>query len=259
MIDELATLVPVTREMLWLGFVVFLRVSAMMFVVPGFGERSVPSRVKLGLAGAFTLIIAPAVASSIPPAPIALVAKIVVLAPEIVTGLFYGLMLRFFIFALQVAGSIAAQSTSLAQIFGGSAGADPQPAIGHLLVAAGLALAAMMGLHVQVAAYLLLSYEMIPPGIIISSELVARLGVAEVGNSFALGFQLSAPFVIASLIYNVILGVINRAMPQLLVSFVGAPAITAGGLFLMAVAVPIMLTIWFGVFSNFMMSPFEAR
>ena len=46
--------------------------------------------------------------------------------------------------------------------------------------------------------------------------------------SFALALSLAAPFVIASLLYNVALGVINKAMPQLMVAFVGAPAITCG-------------------------------
>ncbi|MFC3118840.1 flagellar biosynthetic protein FliR [Jhaorihella thermophila] len=38
-----------------------------------------------------------------------------------------------------------------------------------------------------------------------------------------LPFSLSAPFVIASLLYNLTLGAINRAMPQLMVTLVGAP------------------------------------
>ncbi|MEM8699663.1 MAG: flagellar biosynthetic protein FliR, partial [Pseudomonadota bacterium] len=40
------------------------------------------------------------------------------------------------------------------------------------------------------------------------------------------------------------LGAINRAMPQLMVAFVGAPAITAGGLALLALAAPLILTLW---------------
>jgi flagellar biosynthetic protein FliR len=63
---------------------------------------------------------------------------------------------------------------------------------------------------------------------------------------------------IASLVYNVVLGVINRAMPQLMVSFVGAPALTAGGLLLFFLAAPIMLAIWLATFSAFMEMPFGA-
>ena len=80
-----------------------------------------------------------------------------------VAGLAIGIVIRLFVLALQIAGSIAAQSTSLAQIFGGAT-VDPQPAIGHVLLVAGLALAVMLGLHVRLAQVLILSYEILPAG-----------------------------------------------------------------------------------------------
>ena len=86
--------------------------------------------------------------------------------------------------------------------------------------------------------------------------MLSRTGIAQVGHAFALGFTLAAPFVIASLIYNVILGVINKAMPQLMVAFVGAPAITAGGLILLALAAPTMLSLWVDGLGRFLMNPF---
>jgi flagellar biosynthetic protein FliR len=46
---------------LWHGVLVFARVSALVSLLPAFGDRLVPTRVKLGLALAFTLIVAPAI------------------------------------------------------------------------------------------------------------------------------------------------------------------------------------------------------
>jgi flagellar biosynthetic protein FliR len=253
MIEDLARLLPLAQDWLWQGFVVFLRVGAMVSIAPGFGERYVPARVKFAIAAAFTLIVVPAMSEQIPRIENA---SIAVLAPEVLSGLFFGLTLRFFVFALQVAGSISAQSTSLAQIFGGSAGADPQAALGHILVAAGFALAALMGLHVLFAAFILQSYDMVPVGVLISAETTVSLGVAEVGHMFSLGFRMAAPFLIASLIYNVTLGVINRAMPQLMVSFVGAPAITAGSILLLFLSAPLMLSIWYEAMQGFVIAPF---
>ncbi len=256
MIESLAEILPITQEVLWTGFAVFIRVGAMMAVVPAFGEQSVPVRLRLGVTLAFTLIVAPA--AQIPSMPISFIDVLVALGPEVITGLFFGLGLRFFVLVLQIAGSIAAQSTSLSQIFGGSAGVDPQPAMGRVLVVAGLALAALMGLHVKIASYMILSYQTVPFGILLESDTVLVLGIKEVGLTFALGFTLAGPFVVASLIYNVTLGVINRAMPQLMVSFVGAPAITAGGLLLLLLTAPVMLAVWMGKFSSFIALPFEA-
>ena len=242
------------QSLIWALWLVFLRGGAMVSVLPAFGERSIPMRIRLGIALAFTLVVAPAVQGETMPVP-PLMEVLELGLPEVLTGLFLGLMLRFFVLALQVAGSIAAQSTSLSQIFGGSAGADPQPAIGHVLVVAELALAALMGLHVQFAAYIIHSYDLVPQSSILSSTTVKDMGVVAVSRTFALGFVLAAPFVIASLLYNVILGVINKAVPQLMVSFVGAPAITAGGLFILFVSAPVMLAVWLDRFAAFIIAP----
>jgi len=251
----LGELLPWSQSILWAGLAVFVRVSAMMATLPVFGEQTVPLRLRLALTLAFTLVVLPAV--STPPVPVGLGPALSLLGPEVIVGLFYGLMLRFFIFALQIAGAIAAQSTSLSQIFGGSAGVDPQPAMGRVLLVAGLALAALMGLHVQIAAYMINSYLTVPLGVLVDAEIVMSLGITEVSRTFALGFTLAAPFVIASLIYNVTLGVINRAMPQLMVSFIGAPAITAGGLLLLLIVAPVLLGVWLTAFANFMENPFS--
>ncbi len=255
MIAALLALVPDAQEALWSGFVVFLRVGAMMALLPAFGEQTVPMRVRIALGLAFCMIVTPALQPDIAPMPTDMLPALFALLPEVLTGLFFGMFLRFFVFALQIAGSIAAQSTSLSQIFGGSAGVDPQPAMGHLLVTAGLALAAIMGLHVQLAAYILQTYALVPIGVVLAADTAVNLGVPAVSRIFALGFSLAAPFLIASLIYNVTLGVINRAMPQLMVSFVGAPAITAGGLLLLLLAAPFMLAIWLDAFANVVMDP----
>lgn len=251
----LADIFMVSQSALMVGFVVFLRVGAAMALLPAFGERSVPVRVRLGLAIAFTLIVAPVVT----PEVLAVIeaGSAHFFFTETLTGLALGAVVRFFILALQIAGTIAAQSTSLSQIFGG-ANSDPQPAMGHVFLISGLALAVSTGLHVHVAEMLIMSYDVFPAGQLPHAGAFTDWGIARASNAFNLAFALAAPFVIASLIYNLALGVINRAMPQLMVAFVGAPAITAGGLVLLALTTPFLLTVWVGALNAFLSSPFGA-
>ncbi|GKY86682.1 flagellar biosynthetic protein FliR [Sinisalibacter aestuarii] len=243
MTADLAMLANLGQGWLVLAFAVFLRVGAAMALFPAFGERSVPERVRLVLALAFTLIVLPAVAPALRPALAQMEMPGILLLTEAVAGLAIGAVIRLFVLVLQMAGSMAAQATSLAQIFGGQ-NADPQPAIGHVLLVGGLALAVMLDLHVRLAGVLILSYEVFPPGALPGAEILSAWGLARVAQAFALAFTLAAPFVVASLVYNVALGVINRAMPQLMVAFVGAPAITAGGLILLFLTAPILLSVW---------------
>lgn len=236
------------------GFLTFLRVGAVMAVLPGFGEQTVPVRVKLVLALAFTAIVAPSVAPALLPLTVGAAPILVCLATETLIGLSLGLVLRLMILALEMAGTMAAQSTSLSQLFG--AGGEPMPTMSHLFVAGGLALAMMAGLHVRVAEVLILSYDALPPGAFPDAGIVRGWGTGHIARSFALAFSLAAPFVIASLIYNVALGAINRAMPQLMVAFVGAPALTLGALVLLAVAAPLGLALWLGAFEAVLGDPF---
>ncbi|MEM9575677.1 MAG: flagellar biosynthetic protein FliR [Pseudomonadota bacterium] len=251
--SALGDLIPFVNLALWQGFVVFLRVAAITALLPAFGEQSIPTRVKLVIALAFTAIVAPAVSISIPDPGFD--RMVLLVFTEVLSGLAMGIGLRLFILALQTAGSIAAQSTSLSQVLGG-ASVDPLPAMGYILIVAGMALAAMAGLHVKAAQLIILSYEFLPVGRFVQATQVSDWGVRQVAQAFSLAFTLAAPFVILSVLYNFALGAINRAMPQLMVAFVGAPVITLGGLALLFVAAPFMLTVWLDAMDAFMADPF---
>ncbi|WP_444667635.1 flagellar biosynthetic protein FliR [Cereibacter changlensis] len=246
----LAPLTGLTEQLFWASLLVFLRIGAVMSLLPAFGEQSVPQRIRLVLALGFTLIVAPAVTAP-PPAQ-----GLLPLAAEVLVGLSLGIGLRLFVIALQVAGAMAAQASSLSQLFAGAA-PEPQPAIGNLLISAGLALAVIAGLHVRVAELLILSYDMLPLGVLPGTADLADWGLHQVTRAFSLAFSLAAPFVAASLIFNIALGVINRAMPQLMVAFVGAPALTLGGLALLAVVTPLGLAIWIEALNSFLAAPFQ--
>lgn len=245
-------LVAGAEAVLWAGFAAFLRVGGVLALMPGFGERTIPGRVRLGIALAFTAVILPAVPA--PPDPgIGTVSRLVL--TESVSGLAIGAMLRLFVLALQTAGSIAAQATSLSQLLGGAAG-EPLPTLGHILTIGALALLMITGFHVKAASLVILSYDVLPMGEFPGGEAVGAWGTGRVAQVFALAFTLAAPFVLISALYNLTLGVINRAMPQLMVAFVGAPLITFGAIALLFLVAPYMLSAWLSAFDAAIADPF---
>lgn len=241
-----------TEGWLWAAFLVFLRIGAAMALLPAFGEQAVPQRIRLALGICFTIVVLPAVLDRMTPLAGALALP---LATEVIAGLVIGIGLRLFVHALQIAGTLAAQSTSLSQLFGGQ-GAEQQPTMSHIFVMAGLALAVMSGLHVRIAEIFIYSYDVMPPGQFPNGVGLANWGLEQVSRAFALAFSMAAPFLAASVIYNIALGVINRAMPQLMVIFVGAPALTLGGLALLAIASPLLLKLWIDSLNAFLGNPF---
>lgn len=242
MIELASILAPSMALILSQMMIVFARVGSAIVVLPGIGSAMIPARIRLAVAVCLAAVIA----------PIGIETKeqisTLLIISEAAIGVFFGLLIRLLAMALQLAGAIAAQSSSLSQIFGGAAGVDPQPAIGHVLSLGGVSLAMGMGLPLYVVGYFAQSYVLLPVGAFLSAQTVAEIGLGRVVDMFELGFALAMPFVVASLLYNVTLGFINKAMPQLMVSFVGAPAITLGGLGLLAIAAPFLLSHWMSAF-----------
>jgi flagellar biosynthetic protein FliR len=252
-IADLAALLDLAQSVVWAAALVFIRTGAVVALMPGLGETAVPQRIKLALVVALTLVVAPMVTESIAangPEP-----ALATLAGEAVAGLILGIGMRLYLLALLTAASIIAQATTLSQLFAGAA-PEPQPAIGNLLAVAGVALALAAGLHVTAAELIVRSYQILPAGGYPDPGQVADWGLGLISETFGLAFALAAAFVIGGTIYNLALGAINRAMPQLMVSMIGAPALTLGSLALLAIAVPLILTVWLDAFSAHVAQPF---
>ena len=250
-IAELSGLLDLAEGLAWAAALAFVRIGALVALMPGLGDPAVPQRIKLALIVAFTLVVAPPLAdrtSGMEPSFLAL-------GGEAVAGLVLGIGLRLFVVALQTAAAIIAQATTLSQLFAGAA-PEPQPAIGNLFLVAGIALVMTAGLHVRAAELVILSYDILPAGGRPQAGEAADWGLALIGRTFSLAFMLAAPFVIASMLYNLALGAINRAMPTLMVSMVGAPALTLGAIALLAIATPAILSAWLAAYGEHLAQPF---
>ena len=248
LVAQLTALSGLAEAAIWQAALVFLRVGAMVALLPALGEQALPQRVKLAADAAITLVVAPGV--TVPPAygPMALLA-------EAAAGLALGFGLRLMVLGLQMAGTLAAQSVSLAQMFAGT-GPEPAPIVANLLVLSGVALFLALGGPARSVELVFLSYQMLPAGVPPDPSVLADWGLARIARVFALAFSLAAPFVLAALLYNLALGAINRAMPALMVSFIGAPALTLGGLILLALTAPLVLQIWRAAMEQALAAPF---
>ena len=91
------------------AFLVLMRVGSVTALLPGFGEQSIPMRIRLLVALAFTAIVWPVVS---PAFNISLQAMPLLMLTESAIGIMIGISIRMIVMALQLAGSIAAQSTT---------------------------------------------------------------------------------------------------------------------------------------------------
>ena len=240
---------------------VFVRIGAIVFMLPGVGERMVSVRVKLMIAIAFALATWPLLPEATRTAGMALQPTAGALAfafmAEAICGIVIGFGIRVLIFALQTAGTLASQSLSINQMFGAGVAPDPEPTVATLLTFGGIALALNLGLHVKAVSLMAVSYQILPLGEFPLASDVADWAAARVAEAFGLAVSLALPFLVISFGYNLALGFINRAMPQMMVSFVGLPAITWAGVLLLMIVSSAILNVWHGHMDAALLAPWS--
>ena len=89
--------------------------------------------------------------------------------------------------------------------------------------------------HYLVIAALNDSYSIFSPGELMPSGDVAALATRAFAAAFKIGMQLSAPFLVFGLVFNIGLGVLARLMPQMQVYFVGVPLSILSGFLIFGV------------------------
>lgn len=241
---------PLGQE-LWPIFALFTRLSTFFVLAPAFGERAIPARMRLGIAMLVALMLYPIMAPDL--AARAGDPKIPLLASEGMSGFILGLSLRLAVYMLQFLGMVISQTLSISQPLGEGIATEPNPTVSTLLMLAGLTMIVTLNLHIELIGVLVTSYENVPLGTFADLQISANWLTAIVVGLFRLCLSLALPFVVLNFAYNLILGFLNRAMPQLLVSFVGLPGITLAGLVLLGVCASAILLAWLDAFQAIMM------
>ncbi|WP_166306071.1 MULTISPECIES: flagellar biosynthetic protein FliR [unclassified Bradyrhizobium] len=232
---------------------VFARVGAMVMLLPGFGESNIPARVKLSIALLLTLIILPLHRNAYHVDLTSISSLGVLMVHELIIGIVLGATARVTLSALNVAGSVIAQQLGLGFV----TAVDPTQGqqgqiVGNFLTILGLTLLFATDSHYLVIAALSESYRIFSPGEIMPTGDVAALATSAFSAAFKIGLQLSAPFLVFGLVFNIGLGVLARLMPQMQVYFVGVPLSIMVGFLIFGVVLAAMMNTYFDYFNGVM-------
>jgi flagellar biosynthesis protein FliR len=228
---------------------VFARIGTMVMLLPGLGEMSMPVRVRLTVALVLSAMFLPLHRTAYTLNLREFGPVLLMLGHEILIGAILGLVARLSISALQVAGAIIAQQMGLGFVTAIDPGQGQQNVIvANFLSMLGLTLIFATDLHYLVIAALNDSYRIFAPGAVIMVGDVAKLMTDTVGGAFRVGVQLSAPFLIFGLLFNLGLGVLSRLMPQMQVFFIGLPLSILIGFLILLVVIGAMM----GTFLEFL-------
>ncbi|MBO6782394.1 MAG: flagellar type III secretion system protein FliR [Alphaproteobacteria bacterium] len=237
----------------YLFMLVFARMGAALIVLPGFGEISIPVRVRLIFALAFTFVMFPMVSGTLPPIPVNIPELFLLLGGEILIGIAIGAIARLLISMLQVGGTIIAFNAGLAsaQLFDPSAG--QQGAItGAFLATLGITLLFVTNLHHVMLMAMVDSYVLFVPGVGFPvgdfSEMAARV----VSDSFRLGLQIALPILVVGMMIYLSMGLMARLMPQMQVFFIALPLQILVGFAVLAVTIGVSMLVFLDHFETVM-------
>jgi len=230
---------------------VFARIGAMVMLVPGFGEMAVPPRVRLGIALVLTAVLLPLHRDAYQIDLRSFGPPLVMLGQELLIGAMLGITGRLIMSALNVAGAVIAQQLGLGFV----TAVDPTQGqqgvlLGNFLTLLGVTMIFVTDLHYLVIAALNDSYALFRPGEMPSLGDAAQLTTNSVATAFRIGIQLSAPFLVFGLLFNLGLGVLSRLMPQMQVFFVAAPLSILVGFLILIMVIGAMMTVFLGSVEN---------
>lgn len=229
----------------------FARVGTMVMLMPGVGEANMPSRVRLSIALALTLVVMPLHQNAYNVSLTSIGPVLLLLVQEIVVGAVLGLTARLAISALQTAGSVVAQQLGLGFVTAVDPTQNQQGLlVGNFLAVLGVAMIFATDLHHLVIAALNDSYVIFAPGEMPITGDVAQHFTRVVGTSFKIAIQLSAPFLVFGLIFNLGLGILARLMPQMQVFFIGLPLSILLGFLLLLLVIAAMMGTFTGYVEN---------
>jgi len=205
----------------------FVRIGAFAMVMPVIGGGFVPQHVRLLLALAMTIVIAPVLAE-VPAVDVLSLGGVTLLAREILTGAAMGFVVQLVFDAVAFGGQVVAMSMGLgfAVLVDGQRGVN-MPVLSQLfLMLAMLVFLAVDG-HLALVRLLADSFVALPMAGSAMVSIPLLLGWS--GQLFVVAVLIALPAITALVIINLSFGVMSRAAPTLNLFAVGFPAAMLAG------------------------------
>lgn len=215
-----------------------VRAAAWVFVCPPFGNRTVPTTVKVGLAAALALVVGPRLADQAVPleAGPLLTAAVLQVAAGLALGFLGVLLFATFSFAGGLIDLVSGYS--VAQLFDPGTSA-PVSIFGQFYGVLATTLLFAIDGHLLLVRGFLTSFTAAPLTHL-SIDSLAKLLTGDLALFFVAALEIAAPLLAALFLAEAALGLLSRAAPQMNVFQLGLPVKILVTLTLAGLAIPIL-------------------
>ena len=222
------------------GLLIFVRISAILFTLPVFGDEPTPIRVRVLLSVALAFIVYPLIMPDwLPVLPKGLFELVMVIGKEILLGVMLGYTSRLFFDGIVMAASLVGYQMGFgtANLLVPDAGIQMNAFTAlHRIVLMLIFLS--LNLHHQYVGAITDSFKLIPCGLLTLNAPLGELFITMTAGVFAVAVQLSAPVLVALMFTMAALGLVARAVPQMNIFTMSFPTSFFIGLIIYAASLP---------------------
>ena len=231
-------------------FLVFFRISAILFTAPLFGSKNIPRRIKISLALAITIVMITSLNQQMKLDGALLIQSqnviglLIMIFREVLFGIAVGYTAQLTFMGIQMAGQLIGQEMG----FGMMRIMDPTTRANVTIVAQFKVTVAMLifliiGGHHYILMGLAKSFSAVPLAQWgVSEPLVEHLS-AVFSSIFSTALKIAIPVMATLFLTKIALAIIARTMPQMNVFVIGFPLQVSMGLIAMSISLPFFLKV----------------
>ena len=240
-------------DQIYYAGLVFVRVGAIVMLLPGIGEAFVPPRIRLGFALLLSLCLGPIAKPALAAMPGSAGDLGGAVLKELIIGLILGGLSRYLLSALAVAGEVVSlQSTLGFAQTSNPLQAQPGTAIASFLALLGVVMIFATNLDHLFIAAIARSYTLFAPAKHVLIQDAAGVAIRAAADTFMLGIQLAAPILVFSLVFQIATGLVGRVMPQFQIFFAASPLTVLLALSIFALSLGAGSLVWLEHYRDFL-------
>lgn len=247
---------PYDANLILTAFVVFCRIGGCLLVMPGFSSPRVAMRARLFVAVGVALALTPMLAADVRPlvekaAPVTMLTLIV---SESLKGILIGMLGRLFFVALETMATAISYSIGETSSLTSPTEDEQSSATTSFVTMGAVTLIFATDLHWEVFRGLAASYNVLPvkDGFDAHASLIQMVDGA--ARTFLFTLRIASPFLVFTIIANIAVGLINKLVPQIPVTFIVTPFLLAGGFVLIYFSIRPSLDLFIATFGAWLKS-----
>ncbi len=233
---------PVNFDTIEGFFLVFIRLSVLVFMLPFFNTRVFPAPVKAGLSLLLAIVVFPVISMEDTGFPDAMTAFAGWVAVEMLIGMILGLMVLAVFEGIRIMGQVVGFETgfAIANVFDPQSGAQISLLANFAFFLSMVLFLLFNGHHILIHA-MKESFDILPVGsVTLDPELVEKM-LSKTSDMFVIALKIGAPAIAVLLLTKVAFGLITKLIPQMNIMIVAFPVQIAVGLFFFSICLTVLL------------------